>query len=633
MSDAAARLPARPSLEQLRKQAKEELQRLREENPAAKLADAQFRVARSYGFESWPRLVQHVGFVLSSDRLALFEQIATDLHAGYFGDEAALVRLGAWFGDSYTVAQRQERVRDRVDGLQRLGSEPSLDDVRLVVARQFGFDTWADLAESLAQPPARPGPGRADAHTPPFFRIDEVRRVMHPQPPVADRDWDVIFSVMEERGLTGIATSAMTNQAMERLADLDFVTALHIGGARQLNDDGLLSIARMPQLEEIDLSGWHSPITDRGLAALKHLPNLKRFSMCWPQRVSDAGVSHLAACDKLERVDLMGTPTGDGAIRALCGKPDLREFKTGRLVTDAGIPLLHEFPAFKRWQDASIRYGLMDFGAETNNLMLDGPFTDAGLAQLAGLDGVFGLNFFWHTPAFTSAGLAGLAALPNLRFLGCDGKRCDDEAMRHIAAIPRLHVLMAQGTVATDEGFVALSASSSIEYIWGRECPFLTNRGFVALRDMPALKGLAVSCLHVDDDGLAALPHFPALTDLLPMDVNDDGFRHVARCAKLEKLWCMYCRDTGDAATEHIAGLDLELYYAGKTRITDRSLQILGRMHSLEKIELWEIGAITDAGIAALATLPSLRELSIEGSPNVTRAGLNVLPRTVRVNQ
>jgi hypothetical protein len=150
---------------------------------------------------------------------------------------------------------------------------------------------------------------------------------------------------------------------------------------------------------------------------------------------------------------------------------------------------------------------------------------------------------------------------------------------------------------------------------------------------MPALKGLAVSCLRVDDDGLAALPHFPALTDLLSMDVNDVGFRHIARCTNLEKLWCMYCRDTGDAATEHIAGLDLELYYAGKTRITDRSLQILGRMHSLEKIELWEIGAITDAGIAALSALPNLRELSIEGSPNVTRAGLDVLPRTVLVNR
>jgi uncharacterized glyoxalase superfamily protein PhnB len=61
MSEPASGLPARPSLEQLRKQAKERLSTLRTGgDPSAKLADAQFLVAREYGFESWPKLVQHV---------------------------------------------------------------------------------------------------------------------------------------------------------------------------------------------------------------------------------------------------------------------------------------------------------------------------------------------------------------------------------------------------------------------------------------------------------------------------------------------------------------------------------------------------------------------------------------------
>jgi hypothetical protein len=136
----------------------------------------------------------------------------------------------------------------------------------------------------------------------------------------------------------------------------------------------------------------------------------------------------------------------------------------------------------------------------------------------------------------------------------------------------------------------------------------------------------------VDDAALATLPEFPALTDLMPMDVPDEGFRHVGRCANLRRLWCMYCRDTGDIATSHIAQLPLKLYYAGKTRITDRSLEILGSMKSLETIELWEIGAITDHGIAALASLPNLRELKVEGSPNVTQSGLRQMPERVRVN-
>jgi len=80
MSDSPSFLPTRPSLEQLRKQAKELCRDARAKNPAAiarlrahvaqptrqawlestTLADAQFVLAREYGFESWPRLKRHV---------------------------------------------------------------------------------------------------------------------------------------------------------------------------------------------------------------------------------------------------------------------------------------------------------------------------------------------------------------------------------------------------------------------------------------------------------------------------------------------------------------------------------------------------------------------------------------------
>lgn len=53
-------LPERPSLEQLRKQAKEQLDTLRAADPSAKLATAQHALAREYGFDSWPSLVHHV---------------------------------------------------------------------------------------------------------------------------------------------------------------------------------------------------------------------------------------------------------------------------------------------------------------------------------------------------------------------------------------------------------------------------------------------------------------------------------------------------------------------------------------------------------------------------------------------
>src|SRR5262249_45575186 len=150
---------------------------------------------------------------------------------------------------------------------------------------------------------------------PPFYRIDAHHNTIEPRPPLSDADWDTIFAIMQERSFTGITAACMTDAAMERLSRLDFVTRVNCDGAPQLSDDGLPHLAKMPQLEELNLSGYHSPITDRGLAVLRHLKRLKRFQMCWPQRVTDAGVAHLADCHELEHVNLLGTHTGDGAIR------------------------------------------------------------------------------------------------------------------------------------------------------------------------------------------------------------------------------------------------------------------------------------------------------------------------------
>lgn len=57
MSEPQYPSPERLSVEQLRKQAKERLVALRAANPSAKLADAQFVLAREHGFDSWPKLI------------------------------------------------------------------------------------------------------------------------------------------------------------------------------------------------------------------------------------------------------------------------------------------------------------------------------------------------------------------------------------------------------------------------------------------------------------------------------------------------------------------------------------------------------------------------------------------------
>ena len=621
------RLPARPSLEQLRKQAKD-LSRAE----GIRLNAAQVRIARSYGFDSWPKLVHYVAHV-SPSGLRIYDRLVSRLVAAYTTGDFTAIREINWELGTAFVWDRDltlmQRSLPRWFAAAERTPELASDDARRLVVRQMGFETWEDLARSL-EPAAATGPESRPAER--FYRISPEANTIEVHGPLPTDRWDAIAAVIRERGITGVRAPAITDEALERVARTGLVTRLLAEGAL-LTDEGMSHLAHLPGLEELELGGPRGTVTDRGLAALRHLKRLRRFKACWTPGITDAGVAHLASCDEIESVDLMGTPTGDGAIKALRGKPRLRHLKTGRLVTDAGVPLLHDLPVFKTWHGGEGNLGLMAFDTEPNHLLLDGPFTDRGMERLRGLDGVYGLHFFWHVGAFSPDSLRVLADLPRLAMLGCDGKICNDVAMRHIAAIPGLRALLAQGTVASDEGFVALARSRTLEYLWGRECPNLTGRGFAALARLPALTGLGVSCKHVDDAALATLPTFPSLRQLMPMDVSDDGFRHVGACAGLEKLWCMYCRDTGDVATGHIAGLSrLKSYYAGKTRITDRSLELLGGMPSLEELEFWEIAGITDAGIAALAALPRLRRLEVGNSPNVTRAAFAPFPSTVRVD-
>jgi hypothetical protein len=148
---------------------------------------------------------------------------------------------------------------------------------------------------------------------------------------------------------------------------------------------------------------------------------------------------------------------------------------------------------------------------------------------------------------------------------------------------------------------------------------------------MPSLHSLGIGCKNVDDAALAGLPEFPSLRELTPIGFQDDDFRHIGRCRNLERLTCMYCRETGDAATEHIRGLAIRYYYAGLTQITNRSLEILGGVESLEQVDLYECLRITDAGLPFLARLPRLRKVHLDGVPGITLGGTEVFRPGVHV--
>jgi hypothetical protein len=627
------KLTSATTLDNLRREARRWLKSLRENDQDARerfdrahpihagtpvLRDFQYALAREYGFDSWKELKLAVQQAAKSRATAAYEQAASDFADAYKGDAAALDRLNRHYARSFSLDDVKAEIWRRDYAFrQRAFRIPEnyfpIEEAQIIIAQDAGFGSWEKLMDALAA-------GAPPQGAP--FVIDAKDKRIGPRRRMSVADWDELIGVMKERRIPALdANGLMTDEALSRIAGLDFVTSLNLGGSRELTDRGLLHLARMPQLEHLDLNEYPGgKLTDRGLEVLRDLPTLRKFEMTWQAGITDRGVSNLRFCDRLEEVNLMGSPTGDGAIEALQSKAKLRRFSTGRLVTDAGISLLHSFPLLETADGEGAR------------LLIDGPFTNAGLAALAGLAGVFDLDLFWHVDRITTEGFAHLVHLPNLNALGCDGKLSDDVALRHIGALPRLKRLRIQESVATDDGFPALARSQTIEGIWGRVCPNFGRRGFLAFSRMPSLRSLGIGCKNVDDAALSTLPEFPALRELTPIDFRDDGFRHVGRCRNLERLTCMYCRETGDAATDHIRGLALKYYYAGLTQITDRSLETLGGMESLEQVDLYECLKVTDAGLPSLARLPNLREVHFDGLAGVTLEGSRVFRPDVHVH-
>ena len=211
MPDNVSRLPARPSFEQLRKQAKDLLATVprsghgtacerfaahldrtgdpRRSTPS--LADAQFVLAREFGFESWIALKRTWSNPCSHHSRS---SPKTWWQCG------TLTTWQRWHESTKLSAGEPDRrgLRQQISG--RLGislddtTEPaafSITDARLFVARVYGFGAWADLEESVTEPASRRATTVHGVSTrPPFYRIRWMDRSIEPRPPLSARDWE-----------------------------------------------------------------------------------------------------------------------------------------------------------------------------------------------------------------------------------------------------------------------------------------------------------------------------------------------------------------------------------------------------------------------------------------------------------
>jgi ankyrin repeat protein len=141
-------LPAGPSLEQLRKQAKDRVRERRVGSEPLRLSDAQLALAREYGFPSWPRLKAYVERVTANGP-GLAHAFVDEI--GYYEDRAeglrSVVESGLESGIAIVRAHHAALAEASDSEVRAL----SPAEARLVLAREHGFASWAAFRRHVSE--------------------------------------------------------------------------------------------------------------------------------------------------------------------------------------------------------------------------------------------------------------------------------------------------------------------------------------------------------------------------------------------------------------------------------------------------------------------------------------------------
>ena len=129
-------LPRRPSLDHLKKQAKELLRELRLRQPDAALTDAQHALAREYGFDSWPQLKRHVGLMAKVPRSVTFDRYTSNARKALFFSRYEASQAGSMTIEPEHVLLGVIRVGQEVTGSPFERSGLSLQPARTALVVQ-----------------------------------------------------------------------------------------------------------------------------------------------------------------------------------------------------------------------------------------------------------------------------------------------------------------------------------------------------------------------------------------------------------------------------------------------------------------------------------------------------------------
>ncbi len=241
--------------------------------------------------------------------------------------------------------------------------------------------------------------------------------------------------------------------------------------------------------------------------------------------------------------------------------------------------------------------------------------TDNGVKTLATLPNVKQLALS-DADGVTSAGIAELAGMKSLTELQFAGGQMGDEELRAFAKCKKLSSLSATGKKAgiTDAGLKDLATLANLDSLTVLAGGKVTDAGVKELARMKNLTSLTLVRIAPLTD--AALKDFGSMKKLVTLSfeagpgVTDAGLGELAGLTNLGTLTIGAKALTGTGFRE-LAGLKLTRLYLNVPRFTNEGLKEVAAIKSLELLQVFNGGEVTDAGVKPLTALPKLASLDL----------------------
>ena len=148
--------------------------------------------------------------------------------------------------------------------------------------------------------------------------------------------------------------SGLDDAALKLLAGLPSLETFTSNGAN-VTDDGIRSLAMLPNLRTLTFFHHGKNFQGTGLAALAALPNLERFSVCGSLAFADPGLTAVAGLTHLQGVRVWHTGVTITGVKALRALKELKSLTIGQrlaatppvTLNDDTVAVLAEFTALE----------------------------------------------------------------------------------------------------------------------------------------------------------------------------------------------------------------------------------------------------------------------------------------------